>query len=287
MANQWAWLDLGNVTQRYGQNGETGIDIGTPFHTPITSLTNGTIVGRQDQYGGGGIVSVQSKIAYPTGSGGYTDEVDSVYYQHLDMIYAQWKPGVTIHIGDVIGLSGGQLTGGNNPSQSKYSNGPHTEVGINAPYGGAWHPLGVNRDPYPWLYSLVAGSNPQPSGIIGNILQAVNNVTVGNAATQANGYAQACAAIDNAMQFEPMSGGFLGIDVGGLFKNIGHGMLRGVFVVGGVALVAGYLIRVSKSTSFLQPSQGDSVGSTDAQSRLPLQQVQTAQTMPIAESAVV
>ena len=142
---------LGNITQSFGHNGETGIDIGLPYHTPVYAVTPGTVLGVNPQYGGGGVASIDSVI---NGSG--INGPASVYYQHLSDIIVQ--PGQSIQAGQLIGYSGGQLGYGQNPSSSKFSSGPHIEVGLNAPYGGAWHPLGPNVNPLGFLQGLANGT---------------------------------------------------------------------------------------------------------------------------------
>jgi uncharacterized protein YraI len=83
----------------------------------------------------------------------------SEYYQHLsDITVGQ---GQTVNAGDLIGYSGGQIGYGDHPATC-CSGGPHLEWGINAPYGGMWHPLGANIDPVPYLRSLLNGGNPGP-----------------------------------------------------------------------------------------------------------------------------
>lgn len=144
----WPWLfpfQTGHVSQWYGPPVEYGIDIALPLHTPITSLTDGTVLGVGYPACPGGVVSVESIV------GGKTV---SVYYQHLDVVVVQ--PGQTVHVGQLLAYSGGQLSGGLHPAQRLCSSGPHIEIGINAPWGGVWHPLGANVDPTPWLKSLIA-----------------------------------------------------------------------------------------------------------------------------------
>lgn len=150
---------LANITQHYGQNGETGVDIGERYGTPVYAITEGDVVGA-GVYDGGVVVSIASIINY----GGLN--VASVYYQHMDDWYV--KVGQHVPVGFKIGISGGQLSGGKHPSKPRFSTGPHLEIGLNAPYGGMWHPLGPNINPLPWLNSLLsAGYNPTPAGIAG------------------------------------------------------------------------------------------------------------------------
>lgn len=149
-----AWLS--DVSQQFGVNDETGIDIGThgKIDQPVYSVTGGTVVG-VGYYGGGGVVSIKSNINYDGING-----PASIYYQHLDEDLATL--GETISPGQLIGLSGGQLSGGHHPSSPKYSTGPHIEIGINAPYGAAnksiWSPLGKNVNPLSFFQALAGGN---------------------------------------------------------------------------------------------------------------------------------
>lgn len=122
-----------SITQGYGKNGEKGVDLGTPFHTPITSLYGGTVrwAGRTEWSDGtssGGEVTIVCNVP------GYG--IETSYYLHLDEVYV--KSGDTVTQGQIIGLSGGQLSGGNWPVKNGknviLSTGPHTEFGFNAPW---------------------------------------------------------------------------------------------------------------------------------------------------------
>ena len=151
----WNWLTQFPITELFNGKNETGIDIGTPFHTPITSLTPGVVTGT-GYYGGGGVVSVESIV---------NGAPAEVYYQHLDTISV--SKGSIVGPGTQLGLSGGQLSGGSHPSTAQFSNGPHTEVGINAPYGSFWNPLkiGGNSNPLPWLKAVASGASSAGNGL--------------------------------------------------------------------------------------------------------------------------
>jgi len=110
------------LTQLFGQNGEQGVDVGTPLHTPITNLYAGKVV--EAQYGGaGGIVGVLVNVP---GLGNVVE-----YFLHLDLINV--KVGQQLGVGDLVGLSGGELAGtpgGLHPAEPQFSSGPHTEFGF-------------------------------------------------------------------------------------------------------------------------------------------------------------
>lgn len=112
-----AWTRFA-VTQEHDVNGETGIDIGTPFHTPISALASGQVVSAgYGPWGGSVMVAVQN---------GATTLYHN--YLHLDQIMVQ--TGQQIGSGQLVGLSGGQTSGGLHPASSAYSTGPHTEFGV-------------------------------------------------------------------------------------------------------------------------------------------------------------
>lgn len=111
------WFDYA-TTQAHGVNGETGIDLATPFHTNVSAPLGGTIT--DVRYGGfGGLVTIRSHL------NGRTVFENFV---HLDTIAV----AVGQVIGDwaSIGLSGGQLTGGFHPARPPFSTGAHIEYGL-------------------------------------------------------------------------------------------------------------------------------------------------------------
>lgn len=151
----WPWFapffptaGEGRTSQVFGVKGENGVDIALPLHTPITSLTLGQVIST-GWYGGGGVVCVSSQL---DGIG-----IAAVYYQHLDTI--EVSKNQIVRVGDLIGLSGGQLHGGEHPVTC-CSTGPHVEIGINPPAHGIWKSLGKNIDPRPWLLNLQKNGPP-------------------------------------------------------------------------------------------------------------------------------
>ena len=118
MADWWTYP----VTQGYNPPTEFGIDVGTPFHTAITDLLGGTVKAT-GYHPWGGEVDIATKS-------GLTE-----YVLHLDQIAPGLNPGTAVKAGQVIGLSGGQLAGGQHPVSSRYSTGPHVEYGL---YSGSF-----------------------------------------------------------------------------------------------------------------------------------------------------
>lgn len=135
MAQSW-WKDV--ITQAFNPPVEPGEDIGTPFHTPVTALESGRI--ESVTYGGFG-------ARIDVAEGGST----VVYYQHLDEVAPGLHAGSQITAGEQLGLSGGQLSGGNLPNSPQNSSGPHIEVGETV--GGA-----------PVNPSQLIAAGPQTSG---------------------------------------------------------------------------------------------------------------------------
>ena len=112
------WYDF-PITQSHGANGELGVDLGTPFGTAITDVFGGKVV--DASYGPwGGDVHVLTTA--PSGQPIWQE------FLHLDQIRV--SPGQMVNPGDLIGYSGGQLSGGTHPAPAPYSTGPHTEFGL-------------------------------------------------------------------------------------------------------------------------------------------------------------
>lgn len=102
-----------------------GVDLGTPFGTPITSLYNGIVTDASYQPWGGQ-VGIETNIP---GKGNLV-----WYVQHLDTIATGIVKGAQVSAGELLGSSGGQLSGGSHPTTSQYSSGAHIETGFDAPW---------------------------------------------------------------------------------------------------------------------------------------------------------
>jgi murein DD-endopeptidase MepM/ murein hydrolase activator NlpD len=149
----YGWLAYpithGYITTYQGANTDTphyANDIGTPYHTPITALFAGTVVSQRTHIAWGTEVFIQ-----PTDK-----KLPQYYYYHLDVL--QTKVGQKVNAGQTIGLSGGQNSGGSNPTQRAYSTGPHTHVGfftkwVATPIGTR----GYGPDITPYVHSLAKG----------------------------------------------------------------------------------------------------------------------------------
>jgi murein DD-endopeptidase MepM/ murein hydrolase activator NlpD len=194
----WPWLlplTAPHITWFYNSINR-GLDIAEPFHTKITSLTSGTVIGVGYPDGIGGVVSVKSYIPF---LGGW----QSVYYQHLDDNLV--SIGQTINVGDVIGLSGGQISGGDHPCSPQFSTGPHITVGVNDWAVAPWNAIGPNVDPLPWLKDLVANGPPasdrvNSTPVIGGITSTLDSLS-GGSGTNSSLIASMCVSFDNACEF--------------------------------------------------------------------------------------
>lgn len=233
----WPWLvpfypqaGQGRTTEVYHPPDEWGVDIKLPLHTTVTSLTYGKVTSTF-YYGGGGVAVVESQIRN-TG-------LVAVYYQHLDLV--QVNVGDTVRVGDPIGLSGGQLSGGFHPATKQYSSGPHIEVGYNCRSGySGYKPLGPSQDPRPWLLDLIQ-HGPPPNDLFGSgtgsggggaggtvftaVLDAFTNGAHGTGPA-ADDFASICADIDAHMQFSPLPGKVPNPQAGG--NSIGGDVINGV-----------------------------------------------------------
>ncbi|MGH9637097.1 MAG: hypothetical protein ACRD72_19880, partial [Candidatus Angelobacter sp.] len=221
-------------------------DMGLPMGTPISSLTDGTIAGH-GYYGGGGVVSVLSQV---------NGQPSTVYYQHLDLIAAGIVDRATIRVGDAIGWSGGQLSGGHHPSTSQYSSGPHIEVGRDAPYGGIWgRPMQANVDPLPWLQALAAtnGGASLPKLFQGSAAggNSSGDGTTDTSAPGADDLSEICHRLDNAGHLvDPFSSTASNPvdwvrDTGqALFADAGAIIFRLVFMAFGLILMARVFMRI-------------------------------------------
>jgi len=137
---------------------QDGVGIKVALDTPITSLTAGTVVAAnfgQDvapagaNWNYGGYVIIKSQIP----GIGYAD----VFYRHLDTLSV--KQGDTVNVGTELGLSGGQISGGQHPESTAYTTGPHIDIGLN-PDTLPFNSIGPNMDPTAWITKLLTAGPP-------------------------------------------------------------------------------------------------------------------------------
>lgn len=129
-----AWWDEFPVTQAWNPPTEYGEDVGTPFHTYLTPPYPGRVTAAGYHPWGGEVdIDVTGQVpGHP--------EIKTEYLLHEDYITVQ--PGDYVTPDTVVGLSGGQTSGGSHPTDPAYSDGPHTEVGFFE--GPAWGSTSVN-----------------------------------------------------------------------------------------------------------------------------------------------
>lgn len=168
-AEVWPWLTRDGKTlntnnpyhsdyERQRSAVQDGIGIATGLDEVITSLTSGTVMAAafgQDlapagaNWNYGGFIIIRSQLP----NVGWAD----VFYRHMDTI--EVKKGDSILVGQRIGLSGGQTTGGHHPESTAFSSGAHIDIGEN-PNTLPFTSIGPNRDPTPWLSNLIKSGPP-------------------------------------------------------------------------------------------------------------------------------
>ncbi len=172
------WLGYGishgyysSAVNGIGDTPHFSVDYGTPIHTPITALFSGTVVKQRTGLPWGTEVFIQPD----------NTRIPQYYYYHLDTLNTSL--GQHVNAGDVLGLSGGQNSGGSNPSTPAMSSGPHTHVGFFTSFVSVRNNFGNTEtipfgpDITPALQALAKGANvanipntpgitqTQPSGI--------------------------------------------------------------------------------------------------------------------------
>lgn len=246
----------------------SGIDLGMPVGTAVSSPVNGVVVGQAGYHDWGGQVDIKFQA-------GGTTEVLS--FLHLSQISPSIKPGTAIPAGMIVGWSGG-VNSGAHPTKPQYSKGAHlhmeTTLGPIPPYttynpqkpNGISHPL----DPTAFLGALVkygipndqsqyapnaggAGDQTQQpinadttaQSFIGALAAQVSQGTQSHQLlTEVPGFYGICVALDKAEQFSSYDPGWNPLDVPGytvqwIVKNgIAFGFRTALVVVGVILLIA-------------------------------------------------
>jgi hypothetical protein len=135
-------------TQGYRPPSEYGVDVGTPLDTPLTAIFGG-VVTRANYNPWGGEVDIKT-------AKGLTE-----YFLHLDQIAPGIAPGAKVSPGQLLGLSGGQLSGGAHPTAAEYSSGPHVEYGL---FSGSWGVGTVDPTAIVKAGAPLAGASSGPLG---------------------------------------------------------------------------------------------------------------------------
>jgi hypothetical protein len=106
------------VTKQFNGGSEKGVDLGVPYHTPVTPLFPG-VVSAVDTGPYGQEVDVRGLL---------NGQPVTASYVHLDQ--ALVGVGQPVTQGSELGVSGGQLSGGAHPASPAYSSGPHIEFSL-------------------------------------------------------------------------------------------------------------------------------------------------------------
>jgi murein DD-endopeptidase MepM/ murein hydrolase activator NlpD len=183
MANWWE----APITQAHGVNGEQGVDLGTSYGTPITDILGGVVKAVNCAVGWRCEVDVATT---------YQGQQVTESFLHIDQPAV--AAGQRLSPGDLVGLSGGQTSGGINNDDPNFSTGPHVEYDI---FGGAaWqNPI----DPTAVARGGPSGVSQLP--IIGGLVSGVQG-----AAGAAQAAAQGPSAVAGA--------------IAGLPASVGHGL---------------------------------------------------------------
>src|SRR5579863_1644974 len=126
----------GYITDYQGPNTDTphyAYDLATPMDTQFAFPKSGTIT--QEDYAvwngkpGGGEIFLRPDDGSPI-----------EYAYHLDLIEPNIHAGEHVYAGQLVGLTGGQNSGGQHPTDPMWSSGPHLHVGyftnyVNTPDG--------------------------------------------------------------------------------------------------------------------------------------------------------
>jgi hypothetical protein len=199
-----AWTDV--VTQLFNPPVEYGTDFGVPFHTPIPDVLAGVVQRINCAVG----YRCEVDIASSYGGQPVTES-----YLHID------QPAVTVGQslapGDLIGLSGGQLSGGSNPDSPQFSTGPHVEFDIfkGGPFQNPIDPLTIARGGPGGVNAGGPGVSP------GDALQASISALTGGAGTiagQAAGHAVDSGAATG------LGLASIGQAINNFPANVGHGL---------------------------------------------------------------
>lgn len=123
-----AWYnypDWNNFMQLWNNSPINGDDIAMPTGTAVTSPFNG-VVSKQyvDDAGGATIIKVDNSSL--------TGGIQYYYVDHLDTFAPGLRVGSHINAGDLLGTSGGQLSGGNFNASPQWSTGPHIMIGLSS-----------------------------------------------------------------------------------------------------------------------------------------------------------
>jgi|SRR5579859_1017755 len=236
-----------NYDPSIGDTTHFAVDIATPQDTPFYFPVSGTV--EQADYAvwngksGGGEVFIRPDTANLPGFSSGSPLTDEEYVYHLDQIFVQ--PGQHVYAGQTVGLTGGQNTGGQHPTDPMWSSGPHAHFGYFEKYEST--PVG-NRPYGPDPTSLIQALNTEAL----SQQQIYQDATQPLNPTQQSWLQQLQQDIGANTQAATRQTGL--DNVGNAFNSIGNafsflqngGLVRvGLFAIGGLVALGGILI-VSK-----------------------------------------
>ena len=211
---------LDPITQQFNGASEKGVDLGVPYHTPVTPLFPGVVTGvKTGPYGQEVDVAGQVKGQQVTSS-----------YVHIDQ--ALVAVGQPVTQATTLGLSGGQLAGGYHPASPAYSSGPHIEFSLwpsgTTPYVGTpYNPM-----------NLIKSVQGNPTAVLGSLNG--GNTAAATSSVNASLLQELLAAMSNTANipnpFGPVSGAVQGATsqpiVNIQMPSIGQGIADGFTALG-------------------------------------------------------
>lgn len=192
------------ITQAHGVNGEQGVDFGVPFHTPLTPILPGQV--QRVDCSTGWRCEIDILTSYQG-----QNFIESFLHIDQPMVSA----GQSVNTNTILGLSGGQTSGGLNPDDPNFSTGPHTEFDMfrgTVPWRNAIDPT-----------ALAQGGPRAGSGGDNSSLPVVGGIQ--------DGFQALANALDPAKALGALSQTITGN------ANVHDFLLRGLLVLGGLFLL--------------------------------------------------
>jgi hypothetical protein len=216
---------LDPITQSFNGGKEKGVDLGVPFHTPVTPAFPGTVSG----------ISYGPYGAEVNVTGNLNGKPVTAAYVHLDTVNV--ATGQQVGQASTLGLSGGQLSGGQHPASPAYSSGPHIEFSLWP--GGSTPYVGTPYNPMSFI-NAVQGSG---GGLVNTLASGAGNVAQGGTALGNNAvsdaYAQALANLSNLLPNLASNGVNVPSTVSLSIPNLGSSISAGVASGVGAGLTQG------------------------------------------------
>jgi hypothetical protein len=184
---------LDPITQAFNGGKEKGVDLGVPFHTPVTPTFPGTVSG----------ISYGPYGAEVNVTGNLNGQPVTAAYVHLDTVNV--ATGQQVGQASTLGLSGGQLSGGQHPASPAYSSGPHIEFSLWP--GGSTPYVGTPYNPMSFINAVQGSGGGLVNTLVNTLASGAGSVVPpppqggtaqGNNAVS-DAYAQALASLSNLL----------------------------------------------------------------------------------------